>query len=209
MDPDVPLLIPDVNPDHTGLIPVQRAQHGTAGLHRRPTPTARPRTSSAPSSRCRMPSGWPAVNVVSMQAISGAGYPGVSALDILDNVVPLHRRRRREGRDGTAQAVGEPARRGTCAWPISRSARSATGWPCATGISRRFRSSWHVRRRWRKLPRLSPATRLEPQRLGLPSAPDPAIILHSRRRPPAAAARPAGRQGHGDPGRPPAAGPLV
>ena len=92
MDPDVPLLIPDVNPEHTALIPQQRSGRWQARLAARasssPTRTAPPPTWSARSSRCTTPSAWPRSTWSRMQAISGAGYPGVSSLDILDNVIP-------------------------------------------------------------------------------------------------------------------------
>ena len=46
------------------------------------------------------------VLVITMQAVSGAGYPGVASLDILGNVIPLHRQRRREDGRGDAEAAG-------------------------------------------------------------------------------------------------------
>lgn len=88
MDADVPLLIPEVNPDHLQLIPIQRARRGwdkgfivtdpncsTAGL----TVALKPLHDAFGVRR---------VVVTTMQALSGAGYPGVPALDSLDNVIP-------------------------------------------------------------------------------------------------------------------------
>ena len=90
MEPDVPLMIPEVNPDHLQLIPGQRKSRqfpasgflvtnancsatflamALAPLHRR--------------------FGVELVSVVTMQAVSGAGYPGLSALDISGNVIPF------------------------------------------------------------------------------------------------------------------------
>ena len=87
MDVDVPLLLPEINADHIGLIDVQRRKRGwTSGaLIANSNCTAMPVVMSlAPL----LPFGVRKVAVVSMQATSGAGYPGVPSLDIIDNVVP-------------------------------------------------------------------------------------------------------------------------
>ena len=88
MDADVPLLIPDVNPEHTALIPVQREARGWSGFI-----VTNPNCTTTHLVCALKPLhdafGLAAVNVVSMQALSGAGYPGVPALDILDNVMPF------------------------------------------------------------------------------------------------------------------------
>ena len=88
MDQDVPLLIPDVNPEHTDLIPVQQARRGWD----RGFIITNPNCSTTHLVCALKPIydafGLAAVNVVTMQAISGAGYPGVPSLDILDNVIP-------------------------------------------------------------------------------------------------------------------------
>jgi aspartate-semialdehyde dehydrogenase len=83
---DVPLLLPEVNADHIGLIDVQRRKRGwTGALIANSNCTAMPVVMAlAPL----IPFGVRKVSVVSMQATSGAGYPGVASLDILDNVIP-------------------------------------------------------------------------------------------------------------------------
>jgi aspartate-semialdehyde dehydrogenase len=87
MEPDVPLLIPEVNPDHTRLIAVQRRRRGWRGF----IATNPNCTSTGPTIAFRPLQdafGIRRAFVVSMQALSGAGYPGVASLDTLDNVVP-------------------------------------------------------------------------------------------------------------------------
>src|SRR5258708_2878880 len=87
MAEDVPLLLPDINADHVGLVDVQRRKRGwTSGaLVTMSNCTSVPAVVAlAPL----VPFGIKKVMVVSMQAVSGAGYPGVASLDILDNVVP-------------------------------------------------------------------------------------------------------------------------
>lgn len=83
----VPLLIPEVNPDHTAIIHAQRRQEGWSGLI----------VTSANCSTTQLALALKPVHdafglrrllVVTMQAVSGAGYPGVPAADILGNVVP-------------------------------------------------------------------------------------------------------------------------
>jgi aspartate-semialdehyde dehydrogenase len=83
----VPLLIPEVNADHVDMIPAQRASHGWPGLI-----VASPNCTATgivlPLKPMNDAFGLQKVSAVSMQAISGAGYPGVASLDILGNVVP-------------------------------------------------------------------------------------------------------------------------
>lgn len=88
MAEDVPLLIPEINADHVGLVDVQRRKRGwTSGaLVTMSNCTLVPVVFAlAPL----LQFGVRKLNVVSMQAISGAGYPGVASLDIFDNVVPF------------------------------------------------------------------------------------------------------------------------
>ena len=87
MAPDVPLIIPEVNPDHTGLIEVQKQQRGWPGfILTNPNCTSTGMTIAFKA--LDQAFGLKRAVVVSMQALSGAGYPGVASLDILDNVVP-------------------------------------------------------------------------------------------------------------------------
>jgi aspartate-semialdehyde dehydrogenase len=88
LDADVPLLIPEVNPDHTALINTQRRRRGWKGFI-----VTSANCSALPLSLALKPLqdafGLRKLSVVTMQAVSGAGYPGVPAMDILGNVVPL------------------------------------------------------------------------------------------------------------------------
>jgi aspartate-semialdehyde dehydrogenase len=88
--PDVPMIIPEVNPHHLDVIPFQRKNRGwTEGL-------------IAVKSNCSIQSYMTPLSaliaagyrprrmfVATLQALSGAGYPGPSALDVVDNVVPF------------------------------------------------------------------------------------------------------------------------
>ena len=88
MDADVPLVIPEVNPGHLDLVRVQRVRRKSSGaiicngncstIHL--TLALKPLADAF---------GLKRVIVTTMQAVSGAGYPGVASLDILDNVIPF------------------------------------------------------------------------------------------------------------------------
>ena len=84
---DVPLLLPEVNADHVRLIDVQRRKRGwtTGALVANSNCTSMPVVMALAPLR---QFGIQKIHMVSEQAISGAGYPGVASLDILDNVIP-------------------------------------------------------------------------------------------------------------------------
>jgi aspartate-semialdehyde dehydrogenase len=86
-EPDVPILLPEVNPDHTQIIAVQRKKRGWPGL----IVTNSNCTSTGMTVALKALQdafGLSLVFAVSLQALSGAGYPGVPSMDIIDNVVP-------------------------------------------------------------------------------------------------------------------------
>ncbi|MGH9372571.1 MAG: aspartate-semialdehyde dehydrogenase [Vicinamibacterales bacterium] len=87
MDPSVPLLIPEINGDHLALMPGQRKAHGWPGAV-----VTNPNCSTVALAMVLAPLrqfGLRAVNVTTLQATSGAGYPGVPSMDIIGNVVPF------------------------------------------------------------------------------------------------------------------------
>jgi aspartate-semialdehyde dehydrogenase len=88
MDEDVPLLIPEINADHLGLIDAQRERRGFAKGFIVTNPNCAVISIAPPLSALHRKFGVEAVVVTTLQAISGAGYPGVASLDIFDNVVP-------------------------------------------------------------------------------------------------------------------------
>src|SRR5438552_10696285 len=89
MSPDVPLLIPEVNAAHLDAIPVQQKSRGYGSGFI----VTNPNCSTAGLVLVLKPLadafGLEKMFVVTMQAVSGAGYPGVASLDILGNVVPF------------------------------------------------------------------------------------------------------------------------
>lgn len=88
MDRDVPLLIAEVNPDHLRLIPIQRENRGWEKGFIVTDPNCSTVGLAVALKPLHEAYGVRRVVVTTMQALSGAGYPGVPSLDILDNVVP-------------------------------------------------------------------------------------------------------------------------
>lgn len=88
MEPDVPLLIPEVNASHLGLLAQQRIARGWSGGI-----IANPNCSTAALVVALAPLhqafGLRIAVVATLQAASGAGYPGVPSLDLLGNVIPF------------------------------------------------------------------------------------------------------------------------
>ena len=87
MDADVPLLVPEANSNHLELLQVQQRLRGWTGAI-----VTNPNCSTIVLVMALAPLkqfGIKKVIVTTMQAISGAGYPGVASLDILGNVVPF------------------------------------------------------------------------------------------------------------------------
>lgn len=87
MDADVPLLVPEINPDHLRLLPEQQRMRGWRGQI-----VTNPNCSTVVLVMALAPLksfGIRRVMVTTMQAISGAGYPGVASMDINANVIPF------------------------------------------------------------------------------------------------------------------------
>lgn len=86
--PGVPLLIPEINADHLAMIPLQHSQMGWQGLA-----VTSPNCTTNGIAMTIKPLddafGVESVFATTMQAISGAGYPGIPSLDIQDNVIPF------------------------------------------------------------------------------------------------------------------------
>ena len=87
-DPLVPLLIPEVNPEHIHLIPAQRRQYGFADGFIATNPNCAVTGLVLGLLPIWRRFGIKRMVVTTLQAISGAGYPGVASLDILNNVLP-------------------------------------------------------------------------------------------------------------------------
>jgi aspartate-semialdehyde dehydrogenase len=87
MELDVPLIVPEVNPDHLALVETQQRQRSWKGMI-----VTNPNCSTIVLTMALAPLmrfGIERVMATTLQAVSGAGYPGVSSMDILGNVIPF------------------------------------------------------------------------------------------------------------------------
>ncbi len=105
MWPDVPLMVPEINADHLGLIEAQRGNHGfQGGIITNPNCSTIALTMGlAPLKRF----GLEKVFATTLQAISGAGYPGLASVDIVANVVPYIGNEEEKMESETLKILGE------------------------------------------------------------------------------------------------------
>ncbi|HUP63917.1 MAG TPA: aspartate-semialdehyde dehydrogenase [Thermoanaerobaculia bacterium] len=185
MAPDVPLLIPEVNCDHLDALKVQKKRRGGKGFI-----VTNPNCSTiglamavAPIERAH---GIDVMHAFTMQAVSGAGYAGVSSFAILDNVVPYIGGEEEKVESEPRKILGRWTPEGFKDAPMKISAHTNRV-PVLDGhticVSLRFRQSEDLRRHF-PIEKLIDdvrealvAFRGEPQRLGLPSAPEQPIVL--------------------------------
>ncbi len=105
MEDDVPLLVPEINADHLRLLPEQRKKRGWQGQI-----VTNPNCSTIVMVMALAPLkqfGIRKIVVTTMQAISGAGYPGVPSLDILGNVIPFIGNEEEKMQSETQKILGE------------------------------------------------------------------------------------------------------
>jgi len=104
MEPDVPLLVPEINPGHLKLIPEQRQRGWKGAIVTNPNCTAVVLVMALAPLK---PFGIRRVLMTSMQAISGAGYPGVPGMDINANVIPFVSGEEEKVEQETQKILGE------------------------------------------------------------------------------------------------------
>lgn len=105
MADDVPLTIPEVNADHLGLLEVQRDDRGWDGaLVKNPNCST---ITMVPTLAALDAFGLERVRVATMQAVSGAGYSGVTSMEIIDNVLPYIEGEERKMEAESRKLLGE------------------------------------------------------------------------------------------------------
>ncbi|MBL8292289.1 MAG: aspartate-semialdehyde dehydrogenase, partial [Bryobacterales bacterium] len=105
MEPDVPLLVPEVNPDHLKSVLVQRKNRGWKGqIVTNPNCSTIVLTLALGALK---PFGITRTVVTTMQAISGAGYPGVASMDVNANVIPYIGKEEEKMESETQKILGE------------------------------------------------------------------------------------------------------
>jgi aspartate-semialdehyde dehydrogenase len=105
MEADVPLLVPEINPEHLKLVPGQQRARGWKGQI-----ITNPNCSTIVLTMGLAPLkqfGITKIVATTMQAVSGAGYPGVPSMDILGNVIPFIGNEEEKMEQETQKIMGE------------------------------------------------------------------------------------------------------
>ncbi len=181
MNPVVPLLVPEVNADHLGLLRVQARQRGGKGAI-----VTNPNCSTIVLSMALAPLrafGLRACLVSTMQAVSGAGYPGVPSLDILGNVIPFISGEEEKIETETRKILGTLAGAEVEPHPVRVSAHTNRV-PVVDGHTETVSVALEQKPSLEALRAAIDGFAGEPQRLGLPSAPErPLLYLDQPNRP--------------------------
>ena len=181
MDVDVPLLIPEVNGDHIALLARQRAVRGWPGAI-----VTNPNCSTVFLSMALAPLrafGLKSVVVTTLQALSGAGYPGVASLDAVGNVVPFIDGEETKIETETKKILGALAGDHIDPHPVAVSAQT-TRVPVVNGHTESIAVALETRPSIDEVREAFLRFNGPPQRHGLPTAPlQPLIYLPEQNRP--------------------------
>jgi len=173
MDPSVPLVIPEVNADHLPLIARQRRERGWTGAI-----VTNPNCSTVVLSMVLAPLrqfGLSRAMVTTLQAVSGAGYPGVASLDILGNVIPSISGEEEKMESETQKILGTFERDAIAPHPVTVSAQT-TRVPVVDGHTEAISMAFDSRPSPADVRAALAAFRGRPQELDLPSAPPAPIV---------------------------------
>ena len=173
MHADVPLVIPEVNADHLTLIARQRRERGWTGAI-----VTNPNCSTVVLSivlAALRRFGLSRVMVTTLQAVSGAGYPGVASLDILGNVIPAISGEEEKMESETQKILGTFERDAVSPHPMVISA-TTTRVPVIDGHTESISIEFEQRPSLEEVRAALEAFRGRPQELRLPSAPPAPIV---------------------------------
>lgn len=172
MDPVVPLLIPEVNADHLSLLTEQRAQKGWTGAI-----ITNPNCSTIVLAMALAPLrqfNLRAVVVSTMQAVSGAGYPGVPSLDILGNIIPFIGGEEEKIESETLKILGSDGGRELYRAVVSAHTNRV---PVIDGHTMTVSVDLEEDPEIDEIVEAFTTFAGRPQELGLPTAPNPAIVV--------------------------------
>jgi aspartate-semialdehyde dehydrogenase len=181
MDAVVPLLIPEINGDHLKLLDTQAAARGWKGRI-----VTNPNCSVIALAMALAPLrqfGLKSVMVTTLQAISGAGYPGVASWDILGNVIPFIDGEEEKFQPETQKILGQFKAGAVEPHPVVVSA-TTTRVPVHNGHTVSISAKFDQKVAAEALINAFNSFRGRPQELELPSAPPrPIVYLQERNRP--------------------------
>jgi len=180
MEPDVPLLVPEINAAHLKLVEHQHKRGWKGAIVTNPNCSTVALTMGLAPLR---PFGITQVLATTMQAVSGAGYPGVASFDIVGNVIPFIGGEEGKMETETLKILGEFAGDHIEYLPARVSAH-CNRVPVLDGHTVAVSVSLSRKASLQELIRAYDEFAAEPQKLKLPSAPPkPVLYLHSENRP--------------------------
>ncbi len=177
MDPCVPLLIPEVNPEHLTLLPRQQEQKGWRGAV-----VTNPNCATvglAMALAALRPFSPRRATVTTLQALSGAGYPGVASLDAAANVIPYIDGEEEKLETETQKILGTMEAGVVVPHPVAISAQT-TRVPVLDGHTEAVSVELGKPATREELLAAFAQFSGEPQALALPSAPPQPIVTHER-----------------------------
>ncbi len=181
MHPDVPLLIPEINPEHLQLLPLQRRARGWEGAI-----VTNPNCATVVLAMVLAPLrqfGLRSIMVTTMQAISGAGYPGVPSMDIMANLIPFISGEEEKVESESQKILGTFDGSGVRSYPAVISAQT-TRVPVVDGHTESISVALDAKPSPEDVKAALSSFRGRPQELRLPSAPEhPIVCLDEPNRP--------------------------
>jgi aspartate-semialdehyde dehydrogenase len=181
MDPLVPLLIPEINPDHLNLLPAQREKEKRKGaIVTNPNCSTMFLALALAAVRQFQPK---RVLVTTLQALSGAGYPGVASLDATANVIPFIDGEEEKIESETRKILGQLNGNGVVPHAMTLSA-TTTRVPVVNGHTEAISVEFEKAVTRDEILAAFKSFSGEPQELRLPSAPaQPVLYLEAVNRP--------------------------
>lgn len=183
MDEYVPLVVPEINPDHLAMIPIQQKKRGYKTGYIVTNPNCTTIGLVLALAPLQKAFGLEAVIMTSMQAISGAGYPGVASMDIIDNVMPHPGDEEEKVQEEPQKIMGKFSRNKFIAAPFVVSAQ-CNRVPVQDGHLESVRVKLKKKTTVEKVIAAFASYSGLPQELKLPTAPEfPVIVRTERDRP--------------------------
>jgi aspartate-semialdehyde dehydrogenase len=173
MDPAVPLLVPEVNAEHLALLRAQARRRANGGAI-----VTNPNCSTVVLTMALAPLrtfGLSSCLVSTMQAVSGAGYPGVPSLDILGNVIPFISGEEEKIETETKKILGSLAGEAVDVHPVRVSAHTNRV-PVIDGHTETVSVTLDAKPKAADIRAAIDGFQGAPQRLGLPTAPKPPLL---------------------------------
>jgi aspartate-semialdehyde dehydrogenase len=175
MDPDVPLIIPEVNPDHLKLIDDQKKRKGWDGYIVK-NPNCTTIVLVLPLKPMLDEFGLRSVILASMQALSGAGYTGVPSMAIEDNIIPFIAKEEGKTEEETLKLLGKLEGKKVVLAPIKVSA-SCHRVPVLDGHTVAVFVELGRRADPKEVVKALERFKSKPQKLKLPSAPAQPVMV--------------------------------